>query len=210
MPSPENAPKIRVLNLYAGIGGNRKLWDNVEVTAVEIDPQIAAEYKKNFPQDTVVIGDAHEYLIKNFKYFDFIWSSPPCPSHSRTNAFLRAKNIVRYPDMTLYQEIIFLKHNFFGKWVVENVIPYYKPLVEPTCVRDRHYLWSNFYIPSKGCVNASELTLKDTKATSERHGFTVKAKSAKRGVMLRNLVDPKVGQIVFSAAFKQKQEVLLI
>lgn len=29
--------KIKVLNLYAGIGGNRKLWpdDKIEVTAVE-------------------------------------------------------------------------------------------------------------------------------------------------------------------------------
>ena len=27
---------VRVLNLYAGIGGNRKLWEDVEVTAVEI------------------------------------------------------------------------------------------------------------------------------------------------------------------------------
>lgn len=26
---------IKVLNLYAGIGGNRKLWEGVEVTAVE-------------------------------------------------------------------------------------------------------------------------------------------------------------------------------
>jgi hypothetical protein len=31
---PMLAP-VRVLNLYAGIGGNRKHWENVEVTAVE-------------------------------------------------------------------------------------------------------------------------------------------------------------------------------
>ena len=31
---PMLAP-VRVLNLYAGIGGNRKHWKNVEVTAIE-------------------------------------------------------------------------------------------------------------------------------------------------------------------------------
>ena len=29
---------MKVLNLYCGIGGNRKLWEDVEVTAVELDP----------------------------------------------------------------------------------------------------------------------------------------------------------------------------
>ncbi|KKL22545.1 hypothetical protein LCGC14_2434340 [marine sediment metagenome] len=74
---------IKVLNLYAGIGGNRKLWKNVEVTAVEIDPVVAEAYKKNFPADEIIVGDAKEYLVKNFKKFDFIWASPPCPTHSR-------------------------------------------------------------------------------------------------------------------------------
>ena len=36
---------IKVLNLYAGIGGNRKLWKDVEVTAVEINEEIAGVYK---------------------------------------------------------------------------------------------------------------------------------------------------------------------
>ena len=37
---------LKVLNLYAGIGGNRKLWENVEVTAVEIEPDIATVYQE--------------------------------------------------------------------------------------------------------------------------------------------------------------------
>ena len=40
---------MKVLNLYAGIGGNRKLWTDVEVTAVEIDPKRAEIYKHYFP-----------------------------------------------------------------------------------------------------------------------------------------------------------------
>lgn len=135
---------MEILNLYAGIGGNRKLWgDEHNVTAVEINGKILDMYKERFPFDKVVIGDAHEYLIKNFAKFDFIWSSPPCQSHSRTNYFLKGKGIFRYPDMKLYQEIIFLSQFFEGFFCVENVIGYYKPLITPTKI-GRHYLWTNF------------------------------------------------------------------
>ncbi|GAF94116.1 unnamed protein product, partial [marine sediment metagenome] len=77
---------MKILNLYAGIGGNRKLWtpngDEHEITAVEHDPKIAEIYQDFFPNDKVVVGDAHQYLLEHYKEFDFIWSSPPCPTHS--------------------------------------------------------------------------------------------------------------------------------
>lgn len=74
---------MKILNLYAGIGGNRKLWDDKhQVTAVELDPAIAGIYKNLYPEDIVIIGDAHEYLQEHFNDFDFIWSSPPCQTHS--------------------------------------------------------------------------------------------------------------------------------
>ena len=50
---------MKILNLYAGIGGNRKLWGGVDVTAVEINPDIAAIYQDLFPDDTIIIDDAH-------------------------------------------------------------------------------------------------------------------------------------------------------
>ena len=78
---------IKVLNLYAGIGGNRKLWKGVHVTAVELNIKVAAAYKELYPGDTIIIGDAHQYLLKNYKKFDIIWASPPCPTHSRINYF---------------------------------------------------------------------------------------------------------------------------
>ena len=76
---------MKVLNLYAGIGGNRKYWEDVEVTAVEYNEEIANVYQHFFPNDNVIVDDAHEYLAKNWRNFDFIWSSPPCPTHSRMN-----------------------------------------------------------------------------------------------------------------------------
>lgn len=133
--------KLRVLNLYAGVGGNRWLWPRIlDVTAVELNPLIAAEYKRNFPGDKLIIGDAHAYLLKNFKNFDIIWTSRPCQTHSRMNYCLEDK---RYIDMGLYQEIILLKEFFKGKWVSENVTPYYEPLIKPNFKIARHCFWTN-------------------------------------------------------------------
>jgi len=139
---------MKILNLYAGIGGNRKLWgDEHEITAVEYDEKIAAVYSEHFPNDTVIVGDAHQYLLDHYKEFEdgFIWSSPPCPTHSGVNHFLNAQGVIRYPDMKLYEEIIFLQTFFKGKFCIENVAPYYKPLI-PAKKIGRHLFWSNFVI----------------------------------------------------------------
>lgn len=134
--------KMKVLNLYAGLGGNRKLWKNVEITAVEIEPKISSIYSRLYPEDILVVGDAHQYLLNHAEEFDFIWSSPPCQSHSKMAKATRHK-LRRYVDMSLYQEIIFLQNFFKGKWVVENVVPFYEPLISGKIV-GRHMYWSNF------------------------------------------------------------------
>ena len=116
--------KLKVLNLYAGIGGNRKLWKDVDVTAIEINPSIAAIYQDFFPKDKVIVGDAVNYLLEHFEEFDFIWASPPCPSHSKIRLYSavgRGQNKPILPDMTLWQTIIFLKHHFKG-FIVGNKI----------------------------------------------------------------------------------------
>ena len=104
---------MKILNLYACLGGNRYKWNEVkndiEVTAVEIDLELAKLYKKRFPNDKVIVADAHEYLLHNYKKFDFIWSSPPCPSHSKSRFARHKSTIPMYPDMSLYQQILLLK-----------------------------------------------------------------------------------------------------
>ena len=37
-----------------------------------------------------------------------------------------------------------MKTYFKGGWIVENVKPYYAPLIPPTKVIGRHYFWANF------------------------------------------------------------------
>ena len=184
--------KLRVLNLYSGIGGNRKLWQDVEVTAVEINPEIAKIYANNFPDDELIIGDAHQYLLDHHDCFDFIWSSPPCPSHSRINT--DGNHAARYPEMSLYQEIIMLGNNWYkGKWVVENVVPYYNPLIRPSVEIARHYFWCNFNV-NKISVKKEKPISKQT-GTDGRYGFNLKDVSVKydKRQILRNLVDPEIG-----------------
>ena len=135
---------LKVLNLFAGLGGNRQKWEGVAVTAVELDERIAGIYQRLHPSDTVVVGDAHAFLLEHCADFDFIWSSPPCQTHSKMAKATRHK-LKRYPDLTLYQEILFLQHFFKGLWVVENVAPFYEPLIPATRI-GRHLFWANFEI----------------------------------------------------------------
>ena len=205
--------KIKVLNLYAGIGGNRKLWpdDEVEVTAVENNPEIAEIYNKFFPQDNILVRDAHEYLLKHYSEYDFIWSSPPCPTHSkiRNEAGVGCgQNKVIYPDMDLYQEIIFLKHFFKGLWVVENVISYYKPLIKPFIFRE-HFFWSNFIIDGKKKANRGHMESMDYLRKLKGFDLSKYKKFIDERKLLRNCTEPKLGLHVFNCAFKTRQERLI-
>ena len=152
---------MKILNLYSGIGGNRKLWgDKHDITAVELDPEIADIYSNFFPNDNVIVDDAHDYLVNNYQDFDFIWSSPPCPTHSRfQNLKMNSPETVKkYPDMKLYEEVIYLKHFFKkGKWVIENVISYYDPLIKPTKSNNHYFGLILIYQSLKKMIEESEV-----------------------------------------------------
>ena len=203
--------KIKVLNLYAGIGGNRKLWENVEVTAVEVNSEIAAIYKDFFPYDKVIIADAHEYLLNHYKEFDFIWSSPPCPTHSRVRKVTEHQNKPIFPDMKLYEEILFLKGYFKGEWVVENVVSWYDPLIKPYNYNS-HYYWSSFFIPTSNkersrCHNDGIIALQKLKGFDLRK-YKISSYYSKEKI-LRNCVEPKAALKIFNMAFKEKQNKLI-
>jgi len=189
---------MKILNLYAGIGGNRKLWgDEHEITAVEFEPYVAAAYAALYPQDTIIVADAHQYLLEHYKEYDLIWSSPPCPSHSRMrNSLVKSKPV--YPDMKLYEEIIFLKHFFKGIWVVENVIPYYTPLISPVAVIDRHFVWSNKPISeskfSRGY--AGRITDQSKEALAAEYGIELPDGTKNQRKLLRNAVHPDFGAYI--------------
>ena len=197
---------MKILNLYAGIGGNRANWGNThEITAVEYKEDIAQVYRDRFPEDTVIIADAHEYMLNHYKEFDFIWASPPCQTHSRVRASLGVKRgqlSAKYPDMNLYQEIILLQNFYKGLYCVENVIPYYKPLIEPTVELDRHLFWSNFSIPKINIVKKIIVEfskIKDYERVYDIDLSKYKFKDSKIQI-LRNCVDPEIAEYILNCA----------
>lgn len=205
---------IKILNLYAGIGGNRFLWDSVdfnfEITAVENDPEIAKIYENNFPNDKMIVDDAHDFLIKNYKNYDIIWTSPPCQTHSliRYNSGVKSKKNFppKYIDLTLYQEIVFLEKHFFGKYVVENVRPYYKPLIQPTQKIGSHYFWANFYLP-KIKIKAQLHTHGNISELEKRKSFSLKNHKIpynKKRQILRNAIPPELGLHILNSALQFK------
>ena len=217
---------MKILNLYSGIGGNRKLWTDVEVTAVEFNPQIAAIYQDFFPNDKVVVGDAHQYLLDHFGEFDFIWSSPPCPTHSKLSLCnhlspyktneqqLKRGGWIkpRYPDMALYQEIIFLKHFFKGKYCIENVKSYYDPLV-PCQFIGRHYFWANFHIRDIETthIGISGKTYKGLSHLEKLHNVKVDSyglSTKKQETALRNCVNQHLGLHIFNESKIEQQSQL--
>ena len=199
---------MKILNLYACLGGNRYKWDEVakeagieiEVTSVELDEELAKLYKERFPNDIVIVADAHQYLLDHYKEYDFIWSSPPCPTHSKAR-FARANTTTpKYPDMKLYSEILFLDNYFKGKYVVENVIPYYEPLIQAK-KRGRHLYWTNFLLPTK--INNRKGGIMEGKDEVNKwsnfhdYDFNKYKGKQRRDKIARNLVDYEVGKTIF-------------
>lgn len=202
---------MKILNLYACLGGNRYKWDEVakdagieiEVTAVEWDEELARLYQERFPNDKVIVADAHQYLLDHYKEFDFIWSSPPCPSHSRARFARASTTTAIYPDLKLYEEVLFLENYFEGKYCLENVIPYYEPLI-PAKKIGRHLYWTNFILPiDLNERKASIMEGKDeVKRWCEFHDYNFYQYKGEQRVdkIARNLVDYEAGKTILETA----------
>ena len=195
---------MKILNLYACLGGNRYKWGNEhQITAVELDPELAKMYQERFPNDTVIVADAHQYLLDHYKEFDFIWTSPPCPSHSKARYARRETTEAIYPDMKLYEEILFLDKWFKGKYVVENVVPYYQPLIIAK-KRGRHLYWTNFNLPNdlgerKGGIMEGKDEVTEW-CKFHDYDFRKYKGTQRTDKIARNLVDYEVGKTILDTA----------
>lgn len=187
---------------------------NDVVVAVEIDPFIAAIYQKNFPNDLVIIGDAHQYLLEHFREFDFIWASPPCPTHSKIRKQLAIKkrkdgtifeqNKPEYPNMMLYQEIILLEHWFNGYYCIENVIPYYEPLIDGVKL-GRHLFWSNLDLNELRSIRFEKRSGFDSQdALANFLGYDISEwHNVNKRLLLRNCVEKDVSQAIYNELLKE-------
>jgi DNA (cytosine-5)-methyltransferase 1 len=198
---------MKILNLYACLGGNRYKWnevkEDIQVTAIELDPELARLYQERFPNDTVIIADAHEYLLNHYKEFDMVWSSPPCPTHSKARFARRDTTEAKYPDLKLYEEIIFLDKWFKGQYVVENVVPYYEPLI-PAKKRGRHLYWTNFNLPNVLSTRKNNFMEGKDEVTKwckfHEYDFRQYKGTQRTDKIARNLVDFEAGKTIFQTA----------
>jgi DNA (cytosine-5)-methyltransferase 1 len=161
-------------------------------------------YQERFPNDKVIVADAHQFLLDHYKEFDFIWSSPPCPTHSKMMKATK-HDLSFYPDMKLYEEIIFLTHFFEGKFIVENVKSYYSPLIEPQ-EKNRHYYWANFKIPEINLKPMKNFSRAKRSEVAEWLGFDYSGKNFyikennDPAQVLRNCIHPLEGKVILETA----------
>lgn len=200
---------MKVLNAYAGIGGNRHLWpDDWQITAVEIDERIALEYARRYPNDRVLVEDAHQFILENATSFDAVWTSPPCPTHSR---IMRSKRVKPTPDPRLWEEIGFLRQLEIS-YVVENVHTYYDPPIAPDVVTPRHYYWVSFAPPLiaghgiYGLIKTRGSNRPRPDSLAAAYGIPAPAPGAvsDRLATMRNAVVPSEGLQIALAAFAPK------
>lgn len=199
---------MKILVGCAGIGGESELWNDIEnqITHVELDAKIGKVISDRKPNRDVIIGDAFEYLLNHTTEYDFIWFSPPCQGNSRM--IRSGKNRKpRYPDLRLYEVKIFLDYNFKGKYVIENVVPYYEPLIKPTAKIGRHLFWANFEIDENFKANQPKDfimigTVKGSEQLKEWLGIKYEGNIYYNGnhdpcQVLRNCVHPLLGFHIF-------------
>lgn len=210
---------MKILNLYAGLGGNRKSWTNHEIKAVEIVPEIAEIYRKLFPGDQVIIADVMQFVRKeNLGSYDFIWASPPCKTHSCATT----KKFRYVPDLTSIHGLrIFLDYQCETPYVIENVQPFYKLPKEyqPTFKIDRHLFWANFFVPvpEKSLINSriSDLPHKRDRslymrgsieelASFHNYDLSIIENLSNRESLLRNMTHWKIGKYILDCFMKQK------
>ena len=106
--------------------------------------------------------------------------------------------------MKLYEEILFLQHYFrTGKYVVENVIPYYEPLITAK-KRGRHLYWTNFNLPSD--LGDRRFAISQTKNELQElckfHEIDLTSYKGEQSLVKigRNLVDYEAGKTILDTA----------
>jgi DNA (cytosine-5)-methyltransferase 1 len=103
--------------------------------------------------------------------------------------------------MKLYQEILFLRHYYDGQWIIENVDPFYDPLISADCKMGRHLFWSNFKIRPTVFEDA-DINRGNLKEWQSLHGFSLEGRKInhRKDQILRNCVNPELGLYILEQA----------
>lgn len=94
-------------------------------------------------------------------------------------------------------------HQRDKKWVVENVIPYYQPLIKPSVELLRHLFWSNFNIPYREFEDKT--VIKYVKGNNGLYGVSLSNYAIKnKRQILRNMVNPELGKYILDRAMEKE------
>lgn len=176
-----NTKRLKLLNLYSGIGGNVYKLDRAqfEITSIENNPKVAAVYQELNPDDEIIITDALNYLKQHFKKFDIIWMSPPCQTHSKLQHSQRKRvnRSVNIIDPQLWQCILFGYQHLNDQsiiWIVENVEPWYNKYWNfPHVKLGRHYYYSNANFHNISTKNPGNFSKMNLAALIKFHGLPI-------------------------------------
>ncbi len=156
------------------------------------------------------VVDSHQYLLDHFRKYDFIWSSPPCQTNSKIfEAGIKAGYYsddvkLEYHDLSVYQEVLLLSRYFDGVYCIENVEPFYKPLI-PAKKLGRHLFWSNFNI---GTFKENNIKKPYMKSEADylinfwkvNYGYEIHGLNGDVRQILRNCVHPEIGLYILNCA----------
>jgi DNA (cytosine-5)-methyltransferase 1 len=105
--------------------------------------------------------------------------------------------------MKLYEEIILLQTHFKGKYCVENVVPYYEPLI-PAIKRGRHLFWTNFNLPTVLSDRSLKIVQKgkEMERLIKFHDYDFRKYKGEQFIYKigRNLVDYDAGKTIFETS----------
>jgi len=216
-----------ICNAFGGVGANTHNWsrDKHDITHIEYNKEIARCNEQLHPEDTVVVEDAIIHLENNWDQYDYIWASPPCPSHSsiRKAGAKKGQYTAKMPDMDLYSVIVFLDEFFQGEFTVENVKPYYKRLdkqerekirnrqtvIPPASETSRHLFWSSHEVPevrlpTQNIHHGNHSDMTEWLGIPELNDYTFQ--SVEKRKVLRNCVHPKIGEAILKSKNVKQQK----
>ena len=93
-----------------------------------------------------------------------------------------------------------MEHHFKGKYTIENVIPYYEPLI-PAQKRGRHLYWCNFKLPQDLGEREFQMAgLDEVNRLCEFHDYDFYQYKGEQRIdkLARNLVDYEAGLTIFN------------
>lgn len=123
--TPQHSPAV--VDLFAGAGGISEGFRQVGyriAAGVEIDPDAAATYRKNFPRATTIVGDVrspeiHEQVLDAARAADVIVGGPPCQAFSQMRNHTR---LIDDPRNSLYREFVQIVAGILPRaFLMENV-----------------------------------------------------------------------------------------